>query len=257
MYPILFSVNGFPIYSIWLASVAGLGAVCAFLLARGRRFGISRVDLTNAAALGLVGAIAGGKALYLATALPILWAARDILARDTALLAQLLTSGMVFYGGLFGFLLAAQWYCLRYRVHARAFWDLTAPAIPLFHAFGRVGCFLNGCCHGRACPTFGIPFTQSLGSANGIPYFPIQLAEAAGNLFLFVVLARFAWRHPGQGRTLPAYLAAYALMRFILEFFRGDAVRGIWLGLSTSQWISLAILAALAVRRCRSVRECV
>lgn len=255
MHPILFSINGFPIYSIWLASVAGLGAACAFLLVRSRCFGVSQVDLTNAAALGLAGAIAGGKVLYLATALPILWAAREILARDTALLAQLLTSGMVFYGGLFGFLLAAQWYCRRYQVDARAFWDLTAPAIPLFHAFGRVGCFLNGCCHGRVCPAFGIPFTQSLGSENGIPYFPIQLMEAAGNLLLFAVLAHFARRNPGQGQVLPAYLATYALMRFALEFCRGDAVRGIWLGLSTSQWISLVILATLAVRRFRPAHK--
>ncbi len=247
MYPII-TIAGHSIYTMWLISILGILAALGFVLASERRFGQQQVDVTNAGALGLVGAVAGGKILYLITAAPILWRGRDLLAQDPKLLVQLVMSGTVYYGGLLGFLLAAQWYCRRYSLDARAFWDLYTPAIPLFHTFGRIGCFFNGCCHGVVSSRFGIAFTHSLGSENGVPYVPVPLMEAAGNLILFCILAPYSRRHKGEGKSLPLYLACYAGMRFCLEWLRGDTVRGIWLGLSTSQWISLLILLGLAVR---------
>ena len=254
MYPIV-TIAGREVYTMWLVSVAGLLAALCFVLARRRRFGVAQVDVTNAGALGLAGAVVGGKALYLVTAAPILWRARAALLAQPQLLWPVLVSGTVFYGGLFGFLLAAQGYCRRYRLDTRAFWDLYAPAIPLFHAFGRVGCFLNGCCHGIVSERFGVAFPHAAGSASGVPYLPVQLFEAAGNAVLFLALAHFSARCAGQGRALRAYLAAYAVMRFALEFLRGDAVRGVWWGLSTSQWISLGVLAVLCARRVRCARR--
>ena len=70
----------------------------------------------------------------------------------------------------------------------------------------------------------------------------VQLVEAAWNLVLFLLLARLQRR--GRDRLLPLYLALYAPARFLLEFLRGDAYRGIFLGLSTSQWISLFLFPA-------------
>lgn len=66
--------------------------------------------------------------------------------------------------------------------------DLLAPAIPLFHFFGRIGCFLGGCCYGVPC-SFGFTYTHNLiEQANGVSRFPIQLVEAAFNLALFFLL---------------------------------------------------------------------
>lgn len=150
--------------------------------------------------------------------------------------------GSVFYGGLLGGILAGAVY-LRRKGRPLDLWaSLTAPAIPLFHVFGRVGCFLGGCCYGLPS-AWGFVYRYSpVAEANGVSRFPVQLVEAAWNLVLFLLLARLQRR--GRDRLLPLYLALYAPARFLLEFLRGDAYRGIFLGLSTSQWISLFLFPA-------------
>lgn len=145
--------------------------------------------------------------------------------------------GSVFYGGLLGGLLAGACY-LRRKGWSLGLWSsLVAPAIPLFHIFGRIGCFLGGCCYGLPS-AWGFVYQYSpVVEANGIVRFPVQLMEAGWNLVLFLLLARLQRR--GRPHLLPLYLVLYSPARFLLEFFRGDAYRGILLGLSTSQWISL------------------
>ena len=122
------------------------------------------------------------------------------------------------------------------------------PALPLFHAFGRVGCFLAGCCYGIPAPAgwLGVTFPASAVEApSGVPLLPVQLYEAAGCVLLFLLLDHLTDRGWPGGRLLALYLALYAVFRFLLEFLRGDAVRGSLGPLSTSQVISLAVLAGV------------
>ncbi len=248
MYPFI-TLGDLTIPTMWFTTVGGGVVAAIFVLLRARALPLPMVDVTNAGALGMVGLLIGGKLLYLLTILPVLIRAWAFLMQNTALLAEILTSGTVFYGGLFGFLGAVWWYLRHYHLPQPPFWDCLAPAIPLFHLFGRVGCFLNGCCYGFESQSLGIAFSHSIGAPKGIPYFPVQLVEAACNGVLFLILWQYEKRHRGQGKTLPLYLGLYALLRFCLEFLRGDVVRGIWWGLSTSQWISLGILLVLLWRR--------
>ena len=83
--------------------------------------------------------------------------------------------------------------------------------------------------------------------ANGVARFPVQLLESALLFALFFLLAALFRRGALRAKLLALYLAVYAVLRFLLEFLRGDAIRGVYFGLSTSQWISLAILLALGV----------
>ena len=175
----------------------------------------------------------------------------DILLADLHLLYEILTNGLVFYGGLFGAILALYWYCRHYRLDHKAFFDYLAPLFPLFHVFGRISCFLTGCCHGQVSERFGIAFTNSTSAENGIPYFPIQLVCSFCNLLLFLFVRAYEKKHHREGKALTAYLVPYAVGRFIIEFFRGDEIRGIYFGLSTSQWISLFILAFYLIRLLR------
>lgn len=119
--------------------------------------------------------------------------------------------GSVFYGGLLGGILAGAVY-LRRKGRPLDLWaSLTAPAIPLFHVFGRVGCFLGGCCYGLPS-AWGFVYRYSpVAEANGVSRFPVQLVEAAWNLVLFLLLARLQRR--GRDRLLPLYLALYAPAR--------------------------------------------
>lgn len=255
MYPYL-TVFGLNIPVYWLCGLAG-GAFCALLLlARHRHFReLKQVDITNAAALGVVGMIVGARLLYLLTILPPLLANLEYLQQHGDVLKDILFSGMVFYGGLFGFLAAVQIYLRKYRLDATRFWDYLAPCLPLFHAFGRIGCFFSGCCYGFESEELGLVFARSIGGPSDRPFFPLQLVGSAGEFCLFAAVILFERSHRGQGKALPFYLAVYAVGRFIYEFFRGDEIRGIYGGLSVSQWISLALLVVLVIRFLMRIRR--
>lgn len=143
--------------------------------------------------------------------------------------------GMVFYGGFFGAVAAVAIYSRFTKVVARQdAMDLLSVCVPLFHVFGRVGCFLTGCCYG-VVSDFGFPLY-------GINRFPVQLVEALGNLAIFFVIMTLFRKNKFTGKLLVVYVFLYAPMRFVLEFFRGDTIRGFIFGLSTSQFISVILL---------------
>ncbi|HOP10808.1 MAG TPA: prolipoprotein diacylglyceryl transferase [Oscillospiraceae bacterium] len=139
-------------------------------------------------------------------------------------------SGFVFYGGLIGGALAVAWYLHDERQKLSDFVNIVIPAIPLGQAFGRIGCFFAGCCYGDVCIT-----------ADTI--FPVQLVESACNFLIFGILLLVLNQKRKKPVTRPIGLALYLLMysvvRFILEFFREDTIRGSVGALSTSQFIGI------------------
>ena len=199
----------------------------------------------------------GAKFLYLLLQLPQLLQDLPLLAADPAAFsARYLSGGFVFYGGLFGALAAVWLFCRRRKVPFSQLGADLVPAVPLFHTFGRVGCFLAGCCYGIPAPAGwpGVTFRVSPVAPNGVALLPVQLYEAAGCLLLFLLLHRLARRGWKGEALLLVYLAAYALFRFALEFLRGDAARGMWGVFSTSQLLALVTLAAVLPLLIRSQR---
>ena len=189
--------------------------------------------------------ILGGSLLYGLTNIRAMLALFRVAQKMTAgeFLSHLLAlfGGSVYYGGLLAMLLTIYLY-RRKKGLGRGYNDLFAVVIPLFHAFGRIGCFLGGCCYGMEC-SFGFTYRYAIvEAANGVSRLPVQLFEAVFNFVLFIVLCNFFRKRKYEGWLLHIYLYAYPIFRFVNEFFRGDAYRGIWWGLSTSQWISLMIL---------------
>lgn len=233
-----------PTYGLLGMLGIGLGLLAALL--RCRRFGLSGDDCAYIYVFGAVGALAGAKLLYLLPLLPRLAADLHLLWQEPAeFFARYLSGGMVFYGGFFG-AVAGAWGAARYfRLRFSDFFPVLVPTIPLMHAVGRVGCFCAGCCYGLpADPPLGIAFSGAAAAPNGVPLLPVQLWEAGAELAIFILLIWYTGRVTVPIRILRLYLLAYAPVRFVLEFFRGDAVRGIYGPLSTSQWISLGVLAA-------------
>jgi phosphatidylglycerol:prolipoprotein diacylglycerol transferase len=154
---------------------------------------------------------------------------------------NLVWGGNVFYGGLLGGILAAM-IILKIRPQYMYLLDIAAPAIPLFHFFGRIGCFLAGCCFGIES-SFGFTTYHSIiDEANGINRYPVQLLEALVNLVLFILLDNFRRKDLFKQNLLYLYLLFYSVARFFIEFLRGDEYRGFVLFLSTSQIISILIL---------------
>ena len=158
---------------------------------------------------------------------------------------KVLFGGSVFYGGLLGALLTAFIYCKRKRLNFSNYANIIAPFIPLFHFFGRIGCFLGGCCYGIESK-IGLRYPVYVdGILEYKNIFPIQLVEASLNMILFVILYKLYKK--GKENLLMIYLISYSIIRFILEFFRGDEARGFLMGLSTSQFISLIIFTCCMV----------
>lgn len=150
-------------------------------------------------------------------------------------------SGSVFYGGLLGGMLCGGIY-IRKKPDRGAYADLGAVAAPLFHSFGRLGCFLTGCCYGVECELGFVYHYSLVPGANDVSRFPVQLVEMGLNIALFFFLLHLYRKGKKQGKLLQLYLLIYPIYRFILEFIRGDAHRGFLFGLSTSQIISILIL---------------
>ena len=146
--------------------------------------------------------------------------------------------GIVFYGGLIGGVLGALLGCKVARCSVDAMIRVVVPYIPLGHGIGRIGCVLAGCC-------YGIPYEGPLAihiSANPrAGYFPVQLVEAVINIGICAALHRYE-RKAKPISLLALYLVFYAVVRFGLEFVRGDEIRGIAAGLSSSQWISVMLI---------------
>lgn len=145
--------------------------------------------------------------------------------------------GLVYYGGAAASLAALFIFVRRRGGSFLKTSDFVIPYIPLVHVFGRVGCFLNGCCYGKVCH---LPWAVKFPSL-AEPVHPIQLYEAAFNLVLFGILLRLG--PEGRGRTTALYLILYSLGRFFLEFLRGDQTPLLF-SLTLQQVLSLVFLLA-------------
>ena len=241
MYPTVL-LFGKDIPSYWLCSLLGILICSIAAKQRHKKFTeFQSVDLTNSAALMGIGALIGSRILYLITILPILIPNYRVLLNDLSLAYEVLSNGMVFYGGLIGALLSLHIYTKHYHLDQCIVFDFFAPLVPLFHSFGRLGCFFTGCCYGKEDHVLGLIFSKSQIAPNDIPLFPIQLLSSFLDFILFLAVLYYESRHHKEGTALPFYLLVYSMGRFILEFFRGDELRGIFCGFSTSQWISIFI----------------
>ncbi len=168
--------------------------------------------------------------------------------------------GLVAYGGFLGG-------CLGSWLAARACgrdWlklaDAAAPSLALGLGLTRIGCFLAGCDYGRPTDSFlGITFPRhsfawldhlhqgliSAARARSLPVHPTQLYAVAAGGLICIILLGIDHRHDlKKGSLLAFFFVFYGLFRFAIEFIRGDADRGIFCGLSTSQWLALATLVA-------------
>lgn len=164
--------------------------------------------------------------------------------------------GLVYYGGFLGAGVAVAVFARVRKQELVSLFDFIITSLPLSHALGRIGCFLNGCCQGTACngplavqyPMYSLPWDAQVQSHQitrhqpALPVHPVQLYEAAFNICLYLVLLRVYPRRKSNGLIMAIYLTSYAVGRFCFEFIRGDEVPYM-LGLTTSQWTSFFILA--------------
>ena len=229
----------------------GIGAASGVIALLCKRKGESPADPLLTGAIAMAGAFIGGILLRPLMKLPEIVFDWEKFGRVPAdILLNYMFGEFVFYGALIGGTLAALWFCRKFKMPFLPIADYFSVAIPVGQAFGRIGCFLGGCCYGMKVShshPLGViypPRTDGVTglAPTGVPVLPAPLIESACTLViaaLIFLLGRIFKLKPGQSIAL--YGMLYGIQRFILEFYRGDLVRGLYLGLSTSQYISILL----------------
>ncbi len=216
---------------------------------RAPKYGVSPNFVSNLSFWIIVSSILGGRLVFMLISEPL----EDLFSFK---FFEVWNGGMVFYGGFLGAVLGSSIYCRIHRVRFFTVADIIAPTIILAQAIGRVGCFLAGCCHGKQCDLpWAVTFENPLSIAPlHIPLHPTQLYEMVGDLAIVGLLLLIQRRQKFEGQILVGYLCLYAVLRSIVEVYRGDTIRGFvtfwdlypneWL--STSTFIS-AMMFAVAI----------
>jgi phosphatidylglycerol:prolipoprotein diacylglycerol transferase len=217
----------------------------------------------------LVAALVGSRVFFIFVNWGDYFGARALVQTPFGRIPRLLAfweGGLVFYGGFIGAALTAWWYMRRARMPFLPYADTLIPSVAFGHFLGRLGCYAAGCCWGEVAhghlpwaarfPPPSLAYQTFAGRAHPeeflapdrlttMPLHPVQLYEAFGELALFLVLVVLVRpRKAFHGQVLAVWLLAYAVLRTVVEAFRGDVERGVWLGLGAGQWTSIAIFAA-------------
>lgn len=249
MHPTFITVFGVEITTYGLLVAIAFLTLWFSSVRYGRRLGYSPEFIQNLLTLVVIFSMIGARLLYIF----IYWEYFKAHPREMIFSRE----GYVFLGGFIGAVLISIWYARRHKHSVLGVADLFAPYAALAHGIGRIGCFLFGCCFGglsgapwairfpKDSPAYIQHWNQGLINAHAqhsLPIHPTQLYETAGNFAIFAILILVRGRQTFRGQLAMGYLMLYGGIRFVIEIYRADP-RGAWGALSTSQWISLAMIA--------------
>ncbi|MNZ34340.1 Prolipoprotein diacylglyceryl transferase [compost metagenome] len=231
----LFKLGPVTIYGYGLMIALGILFAYRLVVYRAANRQLELSHIFSLTVWSLAGGFIGAKLLYWITQF------HNIVSNPGSLLN--LGEGFVVYGGIIGGIVAGFVYCKLKSIRFLQHLDLFVPSIALAQGFGRIGCLLAGCCYGEETHSwFGITFHNSEIAPNGIALVPTQIMESVFSFGLCIILLLLAKRTKKVGLVACVYLIFYSLGRFIIEFYRGDIIRGQVGLLSTSQLIALFIV---------------
>jgi phosphatidylglycerol:prolipoprotein diacylglycerol transferase len=240
MYPILVRIGPvfIPAYGFMMALGVGLGLW--FLYVQSKKRGLDAPRIFDAGFYTILISLAGAKLILLLSNFPYY-------LKYPGELLSLARSGGVFQGGLVFGVVFALWYFRRRHIPTWKVGDIVGPALALGHGFGRIGCFLAGCCYGRVCESpLGVRFQSQFahdltGIPLGIALHPVQLYESVLNFLNFFLLFLILRRKKFDGQVFSLYIVFYSVIRIFTEFFRGDHPEKAFLVKGSSPFLSLTV----------------
>jgi phosphatidylglycerol:prolipoprotein diacylglycerol transferase len=210
-----------------------IGFILGYWLAikRAEKYSIPKSALLDLALCLLLAGIIGGRLIYVLLNLPFY-------LHNPIQIIAIWNGGLSFYGSLGAGVITAIAFARRRNINFWYLTDLLTPSLALGYAFGRIGCFLNGCCYG--VPTnlpIGVRFPFDL-----IPRHPVQLYAFAANILFMFLLLWYDKRKKTTGQTFALYMMLYAFYRFLAEILRKGATAEILFdGITQAQVASLVL----------------
>lgn len=224
----------------WYGVMAALGLLAATVILNSNRkyINMTKEQCSNAIIVALIAGVLGARIFYVVQFF-------DLYRDNLVEIIRIDRGGLVYYGGFILAVVALFVYSRIEKIDFVRMWDGFAPALAVAHAFGRIGCFLNGCCFGRATDAFwGVTAPQGTllyMQTGGLPVHPVQLLEAGENLILAFF---YCWllKKGKRGTVVASYLLIYGILRCINETLRGDNV--LYWHLTPAQWIGIILIAS-------------
>ncbi len=225
----------------WYGFLIAIGALVAISYVgyeAKKQYHLKFEDVNTLFLILLLAAIIGGKVFYFFEN-PSYYATH---------ITELMTGrGFVFYGSFLFTIPVMLVFFKAHKLPVFGMLDIMGITVCIVHIFGRMGCFMAGCCHGKPWDgLWAVTFTDahSLASPLDTALHPTQLYSATMIAVILVVLLRIKKRQVFSGQIFLSYLILYATGRAVIEVFRGDISRGFIIEgyVSHSQLISFIII---------------
>jgi phosphatidylglycerol:prolipoprotein diacylglycerol transferase len=231
---ILFEIFGIQIKSYGLMIAIGIIVAATLFINKGKKKGFDEDSLLNLIIFAVIGGMFGGKGLFIITEF-------KSIIKDPSILLNF-GYGFVIYGAIGGGALAMYLYCKKKNWDIIEMLDMTVPGLAIAQGFGRIGCFLAGCCYGAETTLpVGIKFPKGSLAPVGIDVHPTQIYSSIFDFLLGFLLLYYSKKERENGKIMGLYLIVYSIGRFLVEFLRNDP-RGSVGVLSTSQFIAIFTL---------------
>jgi len=245
MHPVLVKLGPLTVHTYGFMMAVGVGMALWFVYVQAKKTGLDAPAILDAAFYTIIVSLIGAK-------LVLFIGNFSYFSHSPTELFTLARTGGVFQGGLVFGTLFALWYFRKHKIPTWKAADIIGPALALGHGFGRIGCFFAGCCFGRECSEpWGVTFTSEYAhNLTGIPIktvyvhpvlHPVQLYESSLNFLNFFILFLILKKKKFDGQVFPFYIINYSVIRYIVEFYRGDHPDSAFVIRNPSPYLSLSL----------------
>ncbi|MFP4498112.1 MAG: prolipoprotein diacylglyceryl transferase [Vulcanimicrobiota bacterium] len=237
MKPVLFELGNLKIYSYGVMMVVGYLAALLFNYKNAHKAKLSRDEAIDITIYIFFSGLIGSRLVYILLNL-------EKYIPDWKKMFAFNQGGLSWHGGFLGAGICIYLFCKIKKIKVLPVADLLFTTSILGLALGRIGCFLNGCCYGKAC---SLPWAVTFPShRHPIPVHPTQLYEMFLDLIIFAFLLYWLKKRKFWGENTMMTFASYSVVRFIVEFYRFNEPNQMIHGLSLAQWFSIGLFTVMA-----------
>jgi phosphatidylglycerol:prolipoprotein diacylglycerol transferase len=238
MYPVLFHIGSWPVYTYGAMVSIGFILGYQFLLKWAEEEGIGELDISNLFLILVITSMIGARITYVLSY-------PQHFTGDWLRIFKVWEGGLTILGGaLLGFV-SMVLYCRYKKLDTPLIFDLFSPPMALGVVFGRLGCFGNGCCFGKPSSLpWAMIFSNTDPLSPPVPRHPTQIYSSIAMLIIFLILRWYRKKDHPNGMVSVLLVFLYSFYRFIIETFREDVITESYiLGLTLAQ--SMCLIASI------------